>query len=258
MRVVRYLAGDDARYGVVDGDVVRALDGDPTAPADGGAVVGELDGLELLAPCEPTKVVAVGRNYASHVQEMNAPWPTQPLLFLKGPNTVIGPGQAARRPAGVERFDYEGELAVVIGRRASGLRPGDLAPFVWGYTCGNDLTIRDWQDSDGQWARVKGADTLCPLGPWIETEIAEPGALGIRTSVNGEVRQEGHTSDLIFDIGTLLAFITEHITLEPGDVVLTGTPGGVGPLVSGDVVEVEVEQIGRLRTPIRDAAQGRA
>jgi 2-keto-4-pentenoate hydratase/2-oxohepta-3-ene-1,7-dioic acid hydratase in catechol pathway len=253
MRVVRYATSEGARYGVVDADVVHALEGEPHAPTGAGAAVGPLDAVELLAPCTPTKIVAVGRNYASHVQEMNVPWPARPLLFLKGPNTVVGPDQAARRPAGIERFDYEGELAVVIGRRASRLQEDAFAPYVWGYTCANDLTIRDWQDSDGQWARVKGADTFCPLGPWIETDVADPADLTIRTLVNGEVRQEGHTSDLIFPIGHLLEFITEHITLEPGDVVLTGTPGGVGPVVAGDVVEVEIDGLGRLRTPIEAA-----
>lgn len=255
MRIVRY-AGEGIEtfeYGTVVDGQVHAVVGTPGTGFEVGQEIGALESLRLTAPCAPSKVVCVGRNYAAHITEMGRPWPTQPFIFLKAPNAVVGHGDAVVRPRDVERFDYEGEMAVVIGRRAARVDASSWREFVLGFTCANDLTVRDWQEGDGQWARAKSADTLCPLGPWVETEIADPQALRLRTRVNRELRQDSTTADFVFGIGELLAFITAAITLEPGDAVLTGTPGGVGPVVAGDLVEVEVEGIGTLRNEIVDA-----
>lgn len=250
MRIVRFRSGDGpAAYGVIVDDAVHAVDGSIFSAPAVGARVAAVDEVELLAPCEPTKMVAVGLNYRPHIAEMESATPAQPLIFYKTPNTVVGPGAPVRRPEVAERFDYEGELAVVIGRRARGLSPENAADFILGYTCANDITVRDWQE-DGQWTRAKSADGFGPIGPEIVTDLANPGNVRLQTRLNGEVRQDTSTDDLLFDITALLVFITEWITLEPGDVVLTGTPGGVGPMVVGDVVEVEIEGIGVLRNHV--------
>lgn len=252
MRILRYVPHKDAVPGwsVLQGDEVMEADGDLADGVEPGASVGALRNLQLLAPCSPSKVICVGRNYAAHVKEMGRDWPERPFVLLKGPNAVVGHGADVLRPSEVERFDFEGELAVVLRRRARDVDADDWRSVVAGYTCANDLTARDWQEADGQWARAKSADTFCPLGPWIETEVDDPEALRLRTRVNGEIHQDSRTDDLIFGIGELLAFVTQALTLEPGDVVLTGTPGGVGPLQVGDVVEVEIESIGVLRNRV--------
>lgn len=251
MRIIRYRGDDGSRYGLLTEGLIRTLEGSPYGQFTFGSVVGDAADFTLLAPSEPTKVVCVGRNYATHVEEMGRTLPSQPFIFLTAPNAVIGPHQPVIRPPNVKRFDYEGELAVVVGREASRIQERAWRDYVLGFTCGNDMTVRDWQESDGQWARAKSSDTLCPLGPWIETEVVDPEALALRTYVNGEVRQDSSTSDLVFGIGELLTFITRYMTLMPGDVVLTGTPGGVGPVDDGDVVEVDIEDVGRLRNPIK-------
>jgi 2-keto-4-pentenoate hydratase/2-oxohepta-3-ene-1,7-dioic acid hydratase in catechol pathway len=251
MKIIRYRApsgGED--YGILAEDTVHRLVGDVFDQPSAGEAVGSLDDVQLLAPCEPSKLVCVGRNFAPHIEEMGEERPQQPFIFLKAPNTVVGPEAPVHRPSVARRFDYEGELAVVIGRRARGLAENSWAAHVLGYTCANDVTVRDWQ-SDGQWARAKGSDTFCPLGPWIVTDLAHPEDVAVRTRLNGDLRQDGRTSQFIFGIGAVLAFITEWITLEPGDVVLAGTPGGVGPMQSGDVVEVEVEGVGVLRNRVQ-------
>lgn len=249
MKLVRYEAGAGWKAGVVVDDVVHDLRGTLGRPEPGDRIAPVRD-VQLGVPAQPTKILCVGRNYAAHIAEMGRPTPERPFFFIKTPNTLVGPGGATRRPPGVRRFDYEGELAVVIGRRAHQIRRDEWADHVLGYTCGNDMTVRDWQESDGQWARAKSADTLCPLGPWIETDIADPGKLALRTYVNGEVRQDSTTADMVFTVADLLSFISAYLTLEPGDVVLTGTPGGVSNVDAGDVVEVEIEGIGRLRTTV--------
>ena len=251
MQIVRYAVDGGSAYGVIDGTDIRELDGLSATTA--GAVVGPLDDLTLLAPCEPTKVVCVGRNYAAHVREMGRDWPQEPFSFMKGPNSVIGPNGAALRPAGIERFDFEGELTVVFGRRAKRVPAENWKDYVVGFTCGNDFTIRDWQLTTVQWFRAKSSDALCALGPWIETEIDDPGSLAIRTTVDGEVRQDSTTSDLIFTVPKLIEFLSATVTFEPGDVVLTGTPGGVGNIEAGQVVEVEIEKIGTLRSTVAEA-----
>ena len=249
MEIIRFPHEGAPTYGAVVDGVAYLLEGSIYATPTIGSEIGPAADLDLLAPCEPTKVVAVGRNYRAHIEEMGTDVPTQPLIFYMPPNCVVGPEAVVHRPAVAERFDYEGELAVVIGRRARGLTVDTADRAILGYTCANDVTVRDWQ-ADGQWTRAKGADEFCPIGPSVVTDLPDPGNRRLLTRLNGEIRQDTSTADLLFDIPSLLVFITEWITLEPGDVVLTGTPGGVGPMVVGDVVEVEVDGIGVLRNRI--------
>jgi 2-keto-4-pentenoate hydratase/2-oxohepta-3-ene-1,7-dioic acid hydratase in catechol pathway len=242
VRLVRVSTRSGPRAGVVDGDDVLELAGDPADGRVTDTVIGRLAELTFLTPAEPTKVIGVGRNYNANLAEKGRANPTEPFLFIKGPNAVVGDGATIQRPAGVERLEYEAELAVVIGRRARRLTAED-----WRH---HDLSVRDWQTMDRQWVLAKSSDTLCPIGPWVETDPGDPDDLAVRARVNGELRQDGRTSDMVFDIGALLVSITATITLEPGDVVLTGTPAGSGHLVDGDVVEVEVEGVGTLRNRV--------
>jgi 2-keto-4-pentenoate hydratase/2-oxohepta-3-ene-1,7-dioic acid hydratase in catechol pathway len=205
----------------------------------------------VLAPCTPSKIVALGRNYRDHAAELGHDVPLEPLIFLKPPSAVIGPDEAIRLPAMSARVDYEGELVVVMGRRAYRLREDeDPLAYVLGYTCGNDVTARDLQQRDGQFTRAKGFDTFAPIGPVIATDL-DPTDLRIETRVNGCVRQRARTRDLVFPVPVLIRFIAQVMTLLPGDLIFTGTPAGVGPLFDGDVVEVEIEGIGTLRNPVR-------
>lgn len=241
-------------YGYIKGDQFRRLAGSPfvTDSVDPPPACDEawnLENVVLLAPCEPSKIIAVGRNYAAHAAEHGAEVPREPLIFLKPPSAVIGPGEAIVLPPLSHQVEHEAELAVVIGRRARHLSSETALNYVLGYTCGNDVTARDLQRSDSQWSRAKGFDTFCPLGPWIETELAL-NEQEVLCRVNGEVRQRGHTSQMVFDVPTLLAFVTAVMTLEPGDVLLTGTPAGVSPLQPGDQVEVAVSDVGALRNPV--------
>ncbi|WP_245568139.1 fumarylacetoacetate hydrolase family protein [Nocardia jiangxiensis] len=248
MRIVRYSLDGQAMNGVVVGDVVHEF---PGGNAEPGAVVGSLGELTLLAPCDPRTIVCAGSNYAGQIAEKGRPWPQRPSLFLKAPNAITALDAVILRPREVQRLEYEGELAVVIGRTAREVPADRATDFVLGYTCANDVTAHDWRD-DGQWTRAKSADTFCPLGPWIETDIADPSALRITTRLGGRVVQDESTSDMVFGIGELLAFVTRWITLEPGDVLLTGSPAGVGPMVPGDIVEVEISGIGTLRNTVAD------
>ena len=204
-----------------------------------------LAGVRLLAPVLPSKIVAVGKNYAAHAQEMGGEVPLEPMIFLKPSTAVIGPGDPITLPEQSERVEHEAELAVVIGRLCSEVPIRRVPEVVLGYTCANDVTARDLQATDGQWGRAKGFDTFCPLGPWIETEL-DPTAVGVRCTVNGEVRQDGTTADLVRGVAELVAWISNVMTLLPGDVILTGTPAGVGPLVDGDTVSVSLSSIGTL------------
>jgi 2-keto-4-pentenoate hydratase/2-oxohepta-3-ene-1,7-dioic acid hydratase in catechol pathway len=210
-----------------------------------------LGDLRFLAPVRPGKIVAVGRNYAAHARELGNDVPPEPILFLKPPSSLLDPGGTIRRPPSSSRVDYEGELAIVVGRRARHVSRDGWRDFVLGFTCANDVTARDLQKKDVQFTRGKGFDTFCPIGPWIETDV-DPSDLGIVTRVNGMVRQNGRTSQMVFDCGALIAFISEVMTLEPGDVILTGTPEGIGPLEVGDVVEVEIEDVGTLTNLVKD------
>jgi 2-keto-4-pentenoate hydratase/2-oxohepta-3-ene-1,7-dioic acid hydratase in catechol pathway len=246
----RYSTGTDAAFGVVVDGQVFEVNGDPFDRFSVGSVVGDLADVRLLAPCVPTKVVCVGRNYRSLLAEQGRELPSEPFLFLKAPTTVVGQDEAVYFPHGVKDVAHEGELAVVIGRQARGLPPADARSAILGYTCANDITVRDWQHPSSQWARAKSSDTHCPLGPWIETQVENPDDVRVRTLVNGELRQDGRTSDLVFGIPELLAYITAYMTLLPGDVVLTGTAAGIRPVRVGDVMQVEVEGVGTLTNPV--------
>ena len=204
---------------------------------------------EELFDLEPGKIVGIGQNYRAHAREMGKPIPDEPLLFLTPRTAVIGDGDPIPRPAGYARVDHEGELGVVIGRRARRVARADALEVVLGLTCVNDVTVRDLQQRDGQWTRAKGFDGFCPIGPRIVAGL-DPSDLAITTRVNGVVRQSSTTADLIFDVPALIAFVSAHMTLEPGDVISTGTPAGVGNLAVGDVVEVEIAGIGVLRNPV--------
>ncbi len=215
--------------------------------------------VRLLSPVLPSKVVAIGKNYADHAAEMAgrtgatelpAEGPAEPLIFLKPSTSVIGTGDVIRLPAQSHEVHFEGELAVVIARPARDLPKERALDVVLGYTCANDVTARDLQHSDGQWTRAKGFDSFCPLGPWIET-VLDPSDLGLTTTVNGVLKQDGRTSALIHDVPTLIAYVTSVMTLLPGDVIITGTPAGVGPIADGDTVSVEIEGIGALSNRVR-------
>ncbi len=257
MRIARFARSGEISFGIVDGDdgedlVLAPLQGHPLFdPTPTGEVVA-LSSVRLLAPTQPINVVCIGKNYADHVAEMagltGGPADV-PTVFLKPATSVIGPGDPIRLPRDVGRVDHEGELAVVMGKPARDLTSANALDHVWGYTAANDVTAREQQKSDNQWTRGKGHDTFCPLGPWIETDL-DPGDLRVRCEVDEVLRQDGRTRDLLYDVPAVLAFITSFMTLLPGDVVLTGTPAGVGPLEPGSTVEVEIEGIGALRNPV--------
>jgi 2-keto-4-pentenoate hydratase/2-oxohepta-3-ene-1,7-dioic acid hydratase in catechol pathway len=251
MRIVRYRHQGEVGFGIMEDETVAAI-----APHPFGAFeyTGErfpVEQARLLAPVLPSKVVAVGRNYADHAREMGGEVPADPVIFLKPSTSVVGPDDAIVRPGWAGRVDYEGELAVVIGRLVRRLDQGNAIQAVLGFSCANDVTARDLQKVDGQWARAKGFDTFCPLGPWIETDL-DSSDLAVRTLVNGQPRQQARTSQLEHGVASLLAFVSRVMTLLPGDVLLTGTPAGVGPLEPGDRVEVEVEGIGVLANEVVD------
>ena len=208
--------------------------------------------VRLLAPILPTKVICIGKNYADHAREMGGEPPAEPVIFLKPSTAVCGPGDPIRRPVRLsQRVDFEGELAVVIGRLCREVPQERVAEVIFGYTCANDVTARDLQARDGQWTRAKGFDTFCPLGPWIET-AADPGDLALTTRLNGEIKQDSRTSLLLHDVHALVMFVSQVMTLLPGDVLLTGTPAGVGPMEKGDEVSVSISGIGTLSNPVTD------
>ncbi|HZD79375.1 MAG TPA: fumarylacetoacetate hydrolase family protein [Actinomycetota bacterium] len=251
MRLVRFRTADRIATGALEGGSgsVRVLGGTFFQnPVPTGEEL-PLDDVRLLAPVLPSKVVAVGRNYLAHAKEFGGAVPDEPLLFFKPSTAVIGPGDPIPLPAVSRRVDYEGELAVVIGRLARNVAAEDAYRVILGYTCGNDVTLRDLQRNDDQWARAKGFDGSCPLGPWIETDL-DPTGVRIETRLNGDTRQFATTADMAFGVATLVEYITSFLTLLPGDVILTGTPEGVGQLSPGDVVEVEVEGLGTLSNPV--------
>lgn len=262
MRIARFASGGDPQYGVVelpeDGGrnpgTVAVLTGDPLAtPVQLTGERHELEGVRLLAPVIPrSKVVAVGRNYAAHAAELGNAVPTTPLTFFKPNTSVIGPGDAIVHPRVSEQVSFEGELAVVIGRICKEVPESRAAEVIFGYTVANDVTARDLQKSDGQWARAKGYDTFCPLGPWITTHqtLDEVADLGIRTTLDGVEKQNGRTSDMVHSIPALIAYITSFTTLLPGDVILTGTPEGVGTMRPGQEVSIEIEGIGTLTNTV--------
>ena len=249
MKLVRFLKNDQPCYGLIEGEAVYAVEGSIFGKFRQAEMVAALTEVRLLAPCQPTKILAVGLNYLTHAAEAGMDVPPEPLVFSKPPSSVIGPLEPIVYPILSQHVDYEGELAVIIGQQVRNVSPEKATDFILGYTCGNDVTARDLQRRDNQWTRAKGFDTFCPLGPCIVTDL-EPAHLNIRTRVNGVLRQDGSTADMVFGVAELIAYISQVMTLEPGDVILTGTPSGVGPLQPGDVVEVEIEGIGTLRNPV--------
>jgi 2-keto-4-pentenoate hydratase/2-oxohepta-3-ene-1,7-dioic acid hydratase in catechol pathway len=267
VRIARFAHGGDVGYGIVEDVQQDGVASTVTGADAGGLVVAELLGhpfgigdeairltgvrypladVRLLAPVLPSKVVAIGRNYADHAAELGNEVPDDPIIFLKPSTAVVGPRDPIVYPTQLsERVDFEGELAVVIGRLCRQVPPERVGEVIFGYTCANDVTARDLQAKDGQWARAKGFDTFCPLGPWIETDI-DPADLELTTIVNGEIRQNSRTSLLLHNVTALVAYVSAVMTLLPGDVLLTGTPAGVGPLKDGDEVSVTIEGIGTL------------
>jgi 2-keto-4-pentenoate hydratase/2-oxohepta-3-ene-1,7-dioic acid hydratase in catechol pathway len=250
VRIARFSTGDGVAFGVVEGghgeEVVAAISGHPFGAVQFTGERHPLAEVRLVAPMLPSKVIAIGKNYAEHAREMGGEPPAEPVIFSKPSTSVIGPGEAIAYPGKLsERVDFEGELAVVIGRLCREVPVERVKEVIFGYTCANDVTARDLQARDGQWTRAKGFDTFCPLGPWIQTEL-DPTDLAITTTVNGEMRQSARTSQLLYDVPTLVSYVSQVMTLIPGDVILTGTPAGVGPLAVGDEVSVGIEGIGTL------------
>ena len=262
MQYCRFLHHNGTRYGLIEdvsgnGIITRTLTQAPQSFSEferGEKSDLQLSAVRLLAPAEPGKIVCIGRNYREHAKELDHPIPTEPLIFLKPPSSLIGPDDEIRRPAELsQRVDYEGELAVVIGKRCYCLPESvDVRPYIVGYTCLNDVTARDLQNKDGQWTRAKGFDTFCPVGPVVAEGLDPWKGVRVQSRVNGELRQNGTTADFLFPLDVLIRFISQVMTLEPGDVIATGTPAGVGPVKAGDVVEVTVEGVGTLRNPVVD------
>ena len=263
MKICRFQHAGNTCYGLVEeaggaSTITRTIGHFPASPGDfGSAEHANIPFAEvrLLAPTQPSKIVCVGRNYREHAKELNHEIPTSPLIFLKPSSAVIAAGDEIRRPHTLsQRVDYEGELGVVIGRRCHALREDeDVRSYILGYTCVNDVTARDLQNKDGQWTRAKGFDTFCPIGPVIADGLDPWKGVGVETRLNGEVRQSGTTADFIFPLDVIVRYIASVMTLEPGDVIATGTPAGVGPMRAGDMVEVTVEGIGSLKNRVVDA-----
>ncbi len=250
MRFIRYKHGKDApRYGWLLENLVGPIEGSPFEEYRRLEADLPLEQARLLAPVLPGKIICVGRNYIAHAKEHNSEVPDIPLLFLKPPSAVIGPGETILLPPQSEQVEHEAELVVVIGKRGRWIQPENALEYVAGYTIGNDVTARDLQRRDGQWTRSKGFDTFCSIGPWLETEF-DPADAMITCHVNGEMRQMASTRDMVFGVRQIVAFASTIMTLLPGDLIMTGTPSGVGPLTSGDVVEVAIEGLGKLSNPV--------
>jgi len=249
LRFCRFLYNQNISYGLIDGDYVYAINPDPFAKWQKTGREFHLAKVKLLAPCEPTKVVAVGLNYVDHAGELDMDIPTEPIIFLKPAEAIIGPDDAIIYPETSQQVDFEAEIGVVIKKRASHVAEEDAAGFILGYTCANDVTARDLQRKDGQWTRAKGFDTFAPIGPWIDTDF-DPSGVTVESILNGEVQQSSSTKNMIFDIPKLVSFITGIMTLNPGDVIMTGTPPGVGPMSRGDEIDVVVEGLATLKNKV--------
>lgn len=265
MKYCRFQFNGQSRYGLVEpvagrDAIVRLLltppeeaDGDMESLRTKRIEAIPLEEAALLPPVRPSKIVCVGRNYREHAAELGHDVPTEPLIFLKATSALLPPGGTVRRPKISQRVDYEGELGVVIGKSCYQPAPdADIRQYILGYTCVNDVTARDLQNKDNQWSRAKGFDTFCPVGPLVTDEIDPWAGLGVGTRVNGEVRQQGNTRDFIFALDVVIRYIAQAMTLFPGDLIPSGTPSGVGPLVAGDEVEVSVDGIGTLRNSVVD------
>lgn len=252
MKIARFAENGRPQYGIVEGDTLYRAEGDPfSGTLRKGAEVGKLDEAELLTPVDPSKIVAIGLNYALHVTESdpNREIPTDPVIFMKPTTALLPHGGVIEMPP-ANRIDHEAELCIVMGKEAYRVSEERALDYVLGYTCGNDVSHRDYQRKDGQWVRAKGFNTFAPLGPVIETEL-DPNNVAIQSRLNGELRQNSHTRHLIFNPAFLISRISDVMTLLPGDVIMTGTPEGVGPMQPGDTIEVEIEGIGILRNTTR-------
>jgi 2-keto-4-pentenoate hydratase/2-oxohepta-3-ene-1,7-dioic acid hydratase in catechol pathway len=250
MRLVRFQVHGRTACGILHGEQVTELDGDFFGTLKNSETGHALAGVRLLSPCSPSKVVAVGLNYRDHARELGLPLPETPIIFLKPPTAVIGPGDIIRFPEMSSRVDYEAELGIVIKDRIKDIRPEEARRHILGYTCANDVTARDLQKKDGQWTRAKSFDTFCPVGPWIETDL-EPDDLLVESFLNGVRRQSSRTSQFIFKTDHIVSFISRVMTLYPGDLVITGTPAGIGPMEPGDEIEVRIEGIGSLMNVVQ-------
>ena len=251
MRFIRYQTkSEPARFGWVLEDQIGPVEGSPFVEFRRSELDATLSSVKLLPPVLPGKIICIGRNYAAHAREHDAEVPEVPLLFLKPPSSVIGPGEAILLPPQSQQVEHEGELVAVIGKRGRWIQPEDANEYILGYTIGNDVTARDLQRRDGQWTRSKGFDTFCPIGPWIETEF-DPSDAMITCHVNDEMRQMASTRDMVFRVRQLIAYASSVMTLEPGDLLFSGTPAGVGPLKEGDEVRVSIEGLGELRNPVK-------
>jgi 2-keto-4-pentenoate hydratase/2-oxohepta-3-ene-1,7-dioic acid hydratase in catechol pathway len=258
VRIARFVQGGQIAWGVVEATAdadqqaltIAAIKDHPLGPIEFTGDRFAIDDVRLLAPILPSKVLAVGRNYAAHAAELGNDVPERPLIFLKPSTSVIGTGDLIRLPVDSQRVEHEAELALVIGKIAKDVPRARALDVVFGYTCANDVTARDQQRADVQFTRAKGYDSFCPIGPWIQTDF-DPSAARVRCLVNGEVTQDGNTRDMIFDIATIVSFMSHVMTLVPGDVILTGTPEGVGPIVDQDTVTVAIDGIGELVNPVR-------
>ncbi|MBW2052275.1 MAG: fumarylacetoacetate hydrolase family protein [Deltaproteobacteria bacterium] len=251
MRLIRFKpkGETDVRVGVVENETVYEVAGDIFGPCEKTGRSFNQGQITLEAPCVPTKVVCLGLNYKDHAEEVNADLPEEPLIFLKPPSSIIGPGAPIIYPPQSKRVDYEAELAVVIGKKASHVSSAEALDYVLGYTCLNDVSARDFQQKDGQWTRAKGFDTFCPIGPAIETDL-DPSDLTVEAWLNGERKQASSTVHLVFDVKCLIEHISGIMALLPGDIISTGTPSGVGPLEDGDEIEIRIQGIGGLINPV--------
>ncbi len=246
MRIGRFGLEGRSFYGLIEGETIKVLRGFPSPAIELSGEEISFSQARLLAPCEPTKIIALGLNYRDHARELNMPLPEEPLLFLKPPSAVIGPEERIILPPQSKRVDYEAELAIVIGKKAKNVSKEAAFDYILGYTCFNDVTARDLQQKDGQWTRAKGFDTFAPVGPWIETEL-DPSDLKVEALLNGERCQFSSTKELVFSVPEIVSYVSHIMTLFPGDVIATGTPPGIGPLQPGDVIEVRIEGIGSLK-----------
>ena len=248
MKLIRFQYGEEIAFGMLQGSEIQVLVGPPTAPLHVEKTL-KLEDVSLLAPILPTKIIGVGFNYKKHAEELHCKLPEEPLLLLKPPSSLNGPDEPIHLPPSSKQVEFEGELAIVIGKRCKHLSEAEVKEAILGYACFNDVTARDLQFKDVQFTRAKSFDTFSCFGPWIETEV-DPSDLKLETRVNGEVKQSARTSELRFSVPHLVSFISQVMTLEPGDVISTGTPGGTGPLKQGDKVEVEIEGVGTLVNPV--------
>jgi len=251
MKLVRFQAGERTACGILDGAQVAELAGDFFSVFKTLKACHALSGIKLIAPCSPSKIVAAGLNYRDHAEEMGFPLPETPIIFLKPPTSVIGPDDLILLPPRAGRIDYEAELGVVIRSRTRNILPDEAREHILGYTCVNDVTARDLQKQDGQWTRAKSFDTFCPVGPWIETDL-DPDNLLVEAYLNNERKQSSRTGQFIFNVPFLVSFISRIMTLEPGDLIITGTPSGIGPMQPGDTIEVRIEGIGSLKNNVRE------